>query len=516
MRAVFIVSSDQKNVLWSKRFPSVESRAKTAKVDPVGEDEDVAAAFFRSFAAHNKAGEVRVLLSIFSLSFPFFFFFFSKTFCVLRSPMVVFASCTVGFVVGFPLLGVGEDCSRLLASPSIALGLDSVCQIASFVNAYCAAAPSAAPPHLFWVSFGATLSMAMPLGTLIRPLAAAEALATLLKSSTANNSSAIAVDDELKMASDGSAASKTPCWRVVDATTPVAKRMRVVISVEETIECNQYDKALGAVDSSRLTGRVLLLSDVVVAGCSAPELSLKVRLWKNSPPDQRDWLGKVGSQPTSISSDSSMLTFTTLAGQGPDTGDRICHMSLCPALKTEHVLMRYEASPPTSLPFRAFYQMKPVSQREAKLLIQMKLNDRLPNSFEYCNVMLPFQAAVDSFEVSPTEGSVKKGADGRSLVWELGTSVQGRKLECALPVTVRFSDPIVLSSAAAVSPACFADIRFKMLGVSLAGVQVEDDVTCFPKPNNMTVTVSYVALSGTYRVWNSLGESVRYVAPPDK
>ncbi len=446
-----------------------------------------------------------------------------KTLSVLRSPLVlVFASCKIGFVVGCPLLSSNEDSSSLLGSPSISLGLDTVCQISNFLMAYHAAAPSAAPSHLFWVSFGATISMAMPLGTLIRPLAAAEALATLLKSSGGGGIgssggmplASVSVDDESKATGgDGSAATKTPCWRVVDATTPVPKRMRVIVTVEETIECNQYDKALGAVDCARLTGRVLLYSDVVTAGCAAPEVTMKVRLWKNAPPDQRDWLGKVGSAPTSISSDSSMLTFTVIAGQGPDAGDRICHMSLCPALKTEHVLMRYEASPPASLPFRAFYQLKPVSLKEAKLLIQMKLNDKLPNAFEYCNVVIPFQAAVDSFEVSPTEGSVKKGADGRSLLWELGTSVQGRKLECALPVTVRFLEPLVLSSAASTSPACFADICFRMVGVSLAGVQVEDDLSYFPKPNSMAVTVNYVTVSGTYRVWNSLGESVRYVTP---
>jgi hypothetical protein len=191
-------------------------------------------------------------------------------------------------------------------------------------------------------------------------------------------------------------------------------------------------------------------------------------------------------------------------------------VSMCPALKNEHVLMRFDAAPPSSLPFRAFYQMKPVSSREAKLLIQMKLNDRLPNNFEFCNVVLPFHSSIESFEVSPTEGLVKKRADGKALVWDLGTAIQGRKLECALPVTVKFVEPIVLSNASAVSPSCFAEICFKMIGVSLAGVQIEDDVTCFPKPtNNLAVSINYVAQSGSYRVWNSLGEFVRYVQQPE-
>jgi hypothetical protein len=230
----------------------------------------------------------------------------------------VFASCNVGYVLGFPLLQAGEDSNRILVSPSIVLGIDTVCQIAAFVTAYNAAAPPAAPAHLFWVSFGATIAMAMPLGTLIRPLAAAEALATLLKGSSgatgASEEEQAKVMASTASSTDGSAMSKTPCWRIVDVTTPVTKRMRVVLTVEETVDCNQYDKAMGAVDSARLTGRVLLYSDLVVAGCAAPELSLKIRLWKNSSPDVRDWLGRVGSLPTSIVSDSSALTFTCLTG----------------------------------------------------------------------------------------------------------------------------------------------------------------------------------------------------------
>ncbi len=60
MRALFVLSPSF-SVLWSKRFPSVESRAKSmpVKVDQIGEEEDVAAAFGRALAAHLKSGQVR-------------------------------------------------------------------------------------------------------------------------------------------------------------------------------------------------------------------------------------------------------------------------------------------------------------------------------------------------------------------------------------------------------------------------------------------------------------------------
>lgn len=85
--------------------------------------------------------------------------------------------------------------------------------------------------------------------------------------------------------------------------------------------------------------------------------------------------------------------------------------------------------------------MKPgPGPREAKVLIQLKLSDSVPNQFESCCVVIPFGSAggaVDSFEVSPTEGAVRRGPDAATLVWDLGPTVVGRKLECALPMTVR-------------------------------------------------------------------------------
>ncbi len=506
MRALFVFSAAAPCVtLWSKRFPSVETRtvaqckAGRTRLLPVGEEEDVAAAFAQGLEAHARQGET---VSIMALE---------------GRAVLVFAACgSLGHVVGFPLLSPQEEKQRgteLLSAPSLMQALDTVTQLASFVASALAAASPATPPHYVWASMGATVSMAMPLGTLIRPLFAAESLAALFKrdgdEERAHNAAA--------SGADGSVVTKTPAWRVVEASMPPMKRMRVIVTVEETIESHQYDKALGATDSARLFGRVTLWSDLVLAGCAAPEISLKVRLWKNPPPpDHRDWLGRVRSSPSSIASDASNLSFTCLAaGQGADAGDRVCHVTVCPPLKQEQTLMRFEAAPPATMPFRAFYQMKPVSPREAKLLIQLKLNDRVSNSFEFCSVVLPFASPVESFEVSPTEGAVKKLPDGRSLMWELGTSINGRKLECALPMTVRFAEPIVLANAASSSPSCYADLVFKMLENSLAGVHVDaEDVIVYPKGGSFAVTVNYVANSGTYRIWNSLGESVRFCAGP--
>jgi hypothetical protein len=504
MRALFVFSATAPCVtLWSKRFPSVETRAVAqakagrTKLLPVGEEEDVATAFAQGLDAHLRQGETVSIMAPEGRS------------------TLVFAACgALGHVVGFPLLSAQEEKERgsdLLSSPALMQALDTVTQVAAYVASALASASPATPPHYVWASVGATVSMAMPLGTLIRPLFAAESLAQLFR----RDGDEERLQNAAASGSDGSVVTKTPSWRVVEATMPPTKRMRVFVTVEETIESNQYDKALGATDSARLFGRVTLWSDLILTGCAAPEISLKVRLGKNAPPDQRDWLGRVGSAQSSLSSDASDLSFTCIAGQGAEASDRICHITVCPPLKLEQALMRFEAVPPATMPFRAFYQMKPTSPREARLLIQLKLTDRVSNSFEFCNLVMPFASLVESFEVSPTEGVVKKLPDGRSLVWELGTSVSGRKLECALPMTVRFAEPIAMANAASSSPSCFADLVFKMLDNSLAGVQVDsEDVIVYPKGGSFSVTINYVVKSGTYRVWNSLGESVRFVAAP--
>jgi hypothetical protein len=260
-----------------------------------------------------------------------------------------------------------------------------------------------------------------------------------------------------------------------------------------------------------------LYTDLALPSGAAPEISLKVRLWKNPEgKDHRDWEGSVGTTPSSIAADPYDLSFAVTQGVGLNVADRVAHISLCPALKSEHVLMRFEAAPPKSLPFRGFYQMKPVSAKEAKLLLQVKLNDRLCNNFEYCRVVLPFQnvGQIESFEVSPTEGTVTLLEN--CLVWDLGTSIAGRKLECALPMSVKFVNSIVMMNAGSTSPSCYADIDFKMIGCSIAGVRVDStDVTIYPKPaSGVSMIPTYTLKSKTFRIWNSLGETVRQVQPP--
>ena len=457
--------------------------------EPFPDDEQVAASFAKALESHLEQAKV---VSVMASSID------------RLSPFVFAASQTQGYVVVIPLLSDSESVDSVLQSPSISQGLEVVTSLARYLDGLMAAQPQPPSMNVFWATFGLALSMAMPLGSFIRPLVAGEMLAQ------AGLQRRDPSDDSTAQSTDGSMVSKAPCWRVTDSATQASKRARVVVTVEETIESHQYDGALGAKDGARLFGTVSVWTDVQGP---APEVSLKVRVW--SADSKLDYRGTV----IDLAADPYDLTFALTQGAGINSNDRTCHVSLVPSVKFEHVVMRFNATPPVAMPFRAFYQMKPVSKTEAKVLIQLKLHDRVSNSFEYCRVVLSFEkvGAIDSFETSPTEGSVKK-VDSTTLIWEIGTTIVGRKLECALPMSVKFQQEISMHSPAATSPSCYADIVFKMLESGISGVKVDaDEVSVYPKPSSqqVQVVVNYALRSGgSYRIWNSLGESVRQTNAP--
>ena len=472
-----MLTGDCSSVQWSKRWPTVEARGRSS-LGPLPDEEEMASVFGEALERHlERAETVSVIVD-----------------SPGTSPLVFAESEAFGFVVAVPLLARDETPHRLLHSRSVSDALESVTSVARYLDAM---APAGGANYLFWASLSMTISMAMPLGSLVRPLVAGEVLA---QSGLDRDVSASA-----QPALDGSLVSKAPCWRVgeeASSSAPSSKRARVVITVEEIIESQQYDSALGAEDAALLYGTVSVWSDVVGV---APEVSLKAHV---SGKRNGDWEGLLQS----VSADPYNLSFAmTQSGK-----DRIAHVSLVPSVKIEHVVMRFDSRPPQSMPFRAFYQMKPVSEREAKLLIQIKLHERVENSFEYCRVVLPFEsvAPIESFESSPTEGTVKRTPDSQTLVWDLGTTIAGRKLECALPMTVTFSEDIRLHSRAATSPSAYAEIVFKMLDAGISGVRIDPDQVSIYPSTSAQVTVNYALLSGTYRVWNSLGESVRQIQPP--
>ena len=503
MRAIWIISlvpsssPTQDCVKFSKRFPTVETRFKNSfkeKYDGIPDEEDFAALFYSTLESYKEDSSSAVPI-LFPQNKPGL------------SPLV-YASCCVGFVVGLPFVQLKKDKARLvLHHPDLALHLEIVGEIGRYLDEV---GCDSTLNGQFWSSFSSVLSMSMPLGTLTSPLTIGETLVSLglVKRDLAESRDSTASSD----AAVGVGVMKSPSWRIVDSSAQPPKRPKLVVSVDELIECHQYDGAYGAVDTAKLSGAVYVWTDLTGNGGVPPEFTVKALVWNNPDApslDHKDWMGSVGYASSSICADPYDSSFACAMGAGADAKDRVCHVSICPPLKMEQSIMRYQAEAPKVLPFRGFYQMKLVAAKEAKLLIQIKLNEKVTNNFEYCSIVIPFDGIgkVESFEVSPTEGTVKK-ANETDIVWELGNAISGRKLECALPMSVTFLDEIQSQhSPSSSSPSCFIDLNFKILDCTLAGVKVAEEVSIHPKPStSVNITLSNTVRSGCYRIWNSLGE----------
>lgn len=88
-------------------------------------------------------------------------------------------------------------------------------------------------------------------------------------------------------------------------------------------------------------------------------------------------------QNAELSCDPCVSVFTVTGATA--TKHKVVHLTVAPALKLAHTILRYSAPPPTTMPWRAFYQMKPgPGPREAKVLIQLKLSDAVTNNFATC------------------------------------------------------------------------------------------------------------------------------------
>ena len=103
-------------------------------------------------------------------------------------------------------------------------------------------------------------------------------------------------------------------------------------------------------------------------------------------------------------------------------------------------LCHYQLTSEFSLPIRGFYQLKNVGPDTAKLLLQLKLHDALPNAFEFCDVLLPFRARgrIREVEGVPSCGAVSVAADGHGVQWRIGPRFVGKQNVVSFPAVIRF------------------------------------------------------------------------------
>ena len=89
------------------------------------------------------------------------------------------------------------------------------------------------------------------------------------------------------------------------------------------------------------------------------------------------------------------------------------------------------------LPIRGFYQMKvklllfhwpfeEVSATVVKFLVQVKLGEKFNNSFQYCELELPFpnRGSIVNMEASPSSGAVMVTPLKNCLKWNIGSGLR--------------------------------------------------------------------------------------------
>ncbi|KAN0000265.1 hypothetical protein ACTFIZ_000707 [Dictyostelium cf. discoideum] len=220
-------------------------------------------------------------------------------------------------------------------------------------------------------------------------------------------------------------------------------------------------------------------------------------------------------------------------------------------------LLSYGVQGIKAVPLRGFYQMKETSANSIKVLIQLKLNSEMNNSFDYCLLKIPFKNRSNIIQVnaSPTTGSIFIDHSLKAIIWNIGQKFTGRNLEVALPMEIVFSSvstnlipqpppqpptlivssssgnqnvtafpkqdqsfPIIDSSPSdqedchSPDPFCtgsnsFVRIYFKIQNCTLSGLNIDPKKVVIYPTNKFKLNIEREVLSSEYIIWNSLGSS---------
>ncbi|KAF2068775.1 hypothetical protein CYY_009904 [Polysphondylium violaceum] len=215
-------------------------------------------------------------------------------------------------------------------------------------------------------------------------------------------------------------------------------------------------------------------------------------------------------------------------------------------------LLGYGVSGVSSIPLRGFYQMKETSINSVKILIQLKLNKDMNNSFEHCLVKIPFKnrGTIVFVNASPTTGTVHIDPTLKALVWNIGTKFTGRNLEVALPAEITFStnhppqaptlimsgssgtqtltgfpnqsfaiidqapqDEFLANDPFCVGPNSFIRIYFKILDCTTSTLNIDPKKVVIYPANKFKLNIERAVISNEYFIWNSLGNSKKAYQP---
>ena len=317
---------------------------------------------------------------------------------------------------------------------------------------------------------------------------------------------------------------KRPAWK------PYMHRgkQKLTITIQETISCVQYDSDLVS-DTHLCIGNLLCIADL--EGLPDITIPLLVNMNNNSNNNK----GKMNSiaYHTCVQSqdtNQSKNTITTTLNNNNNNNNNssssssmrylVQKVTFSPPLDC-FILCKYNIEDVTEVPIRGFYQMKEITKKEVKLLVQLKYSEKYVNNFQYCEMELPFgnRGSIVHIDIVPTAGAVTISSNRKSLKWNIGQKFTNKSLEVSLPATVYFDgnnnneidDPFMQNSNS------YVQLRFKIIGDTLSNATIDvPNINIYNNSNNTKsnpqIVIEREIQSDEYIIYNSLGET-KYSLP---
>lgn len=192
-------------------------------------------------------------------------------------------------------------------------------------------------------------------------------------------------------------------------------------------------------------------------------------------------------------------------------------------------LCHYSAKTPHGLPVQGIYQMQG-DANSVQISVQLRLSNKVKNSFDYCEVHLPFfhrGPVVRLDSAGPSTGNILLSPDKRRLVWDVGQKFPSKSLEVSLSATIFFGEkrqhqatadgqqPTLVEDPFCTGINSYAQVYFKIQDFTLSGCAIDPRSLVVYPGGKFKLNISYEFLSADYKIWNTNGDALFAIPPPN-
>ncbi|EFA76851.1 hypothetical protein PPL_09603 [Heterostelium album PN500] len=314
--------------------------------------------------------------------------------------------------------------------------------------------------------------------------------------------------------------------------------------ISETVQVIQYDSQT-VPDQIKVFGSLFCKAELE----GQPEVSAYITTPQPTTSTQQPTTVSSSSSSTQSNNNDISITHMSIDSTVQTTSDVAItnKITFTPPLDNFRVLT-YGVSGVKTIPIRGFYQMKEITPTLVKILVQLKLNDQMQNSFDYCLMRIPLSGRgnIVTVNASPTTGSIHIDMNLRAIIWNIGQKFSGRNLEVALPAEIAFgpitNPPITPTLSVTGSsgnqsntaypnqsfpiteqsqgddddrdPFCynsntFVKLFFKLQHCTLSGFNIDPKKVSIYPASKSKINVDREIVSSEYIIWNSLSENVK-------